>query len=61
MPRRKSAASVVVEFFESGPLQDAVIVLEIVKGIVERRQPKATAKRKTRAPAPLLEEKQAAS
>jgi hypothetical protein len=39
MARKKDLPSVVVEFFEAAPIDTAVTVLAICKGIVARRQP----------------------
>lgn len=44
MARKKDPASVVVEFFEAAPVDTAVTVLAICKGIVARRQPTKTTK-----------------
>ena len=38
MPRKKSPESEAVAFFESAPLEAAVVVLNIITGIVRRRQ-----------------------
>jgi hypothetical protein len=39
MSKRRNAASVVVEYFQSVPLETAQTVLAICRGIVAKRQP----------------------
>jgi hypothetical protein len=41
MSRRTSPVDVVIQFFETAPLEQAQVVLTIARGILARRTPKA--------------------
>jgi hypothetical protein len=55
MSRRTNPVDVVVQFFETAPLEQAAMVLTIARGILARRQPKTKAAPPKRKPAPLLD------
>jgi hypothetical protein len=42
MARRVDPCDVIVGFFENAPLEQATMLLTVVRGIVARRQPKTT-------------------
>lgn len=50
MATKKNPADAAVAFFESAPIDAAVAVLAICKGIVGRRQPARTKPRATKPP-----------
>ena len=54
MPKRRSPESAVVEFFDVVPVEVAVTVLNICRGVVQRRQPARTRRPSApRRPAPV--------
>lgn len=57
MARKKNPADGVVAFFESAPIEDARLILDVLRGVVARREGRTptTRGRKGRNATPLLD------